>query len=72
MVKDTGIGALVCVATADGKIVLNRPYAYDAMKQGDSPAWLGMLRKAGRLQGDETHESAESNVLRTAGVLQHR
>lgn len=71
MVKDTGIGTLVCVATADGKIVLNRPYAYDAMKQGDSPAWLGMLRKAGRLQGDE-HESTESNVLRTAGVLQHR
>lgn len=38
-------GACVCVARWNGDIVYNRPQAYNAMKQGDSAAWLGLKRR---------------------------
>lgn len=50
-------GALVCAARKDGVIVIDRPYAYNACKQGDSPVWLSMLEKARRQDGkDERRE----------------
>ena len=63
-------GALVYAARADGSVVIDRPYAYNAYKQGDSPVWLDMMRKA--REGGERHESTKSDFLRSAGVLQHQ
>lgn len=66
-------GALVYAAGADGAMILNRPYAYDALKQGDSPAWLGMVQKAREAEkGRGRHEPAKSNLGRKTGVLQHQ
>ena len=41
-------GALVCAALADGRVVLDMPRKYDAIKQGDSPAWLHLKRLAAK------------------------
>lgn len=41
-------GSCVCVARRDGKIVYDWPSAYDAYKQGDTPAWRRLTRANGK------------------------
>lgn len=41
-------GKCVCIARADGYIVRDTPQAYNALAQGDSPAWHELVQRAAR------------------------
>lgn len=38
-------GACVCVVRWNGDIIYDKPHAYDAYKQGDSPGWRELKRR---------------------------